>query len=111
MVNVIVFNETKINIPYSFPMHSLYRVTTNNNYNENELKLAHPLNEILYANKKEIITIKWTKEKERCLIYMEIPNFDLVLYEPRDRELKEKNMIALPPSRRRPQTSISSAMK
>ncbi len=42
---------------------------------------------------------------------MEIPSYDIVLYETRDRELKNRNMIVLPPSRRRPQTAISTMIK
>lgn len=99
-----------MNIPYNFPMHSLYRITILNDYDEEEeVKMIHQ--SVLQANKKQHLLIKWTKPKERCSVFMEIPSFDLVLYETKEKLLKERNYVCLPPSRRRPQTSISSAIK
>ena len=53
---------------------------------------------VLPNSKKEIFILKWNKDKEKCKIFLEIPEFDLLVYD--IKELKDKKFIDRPATRR-----------
>ena len=42
--------------------------------------------------------LKWNKEKEKCRIYLELPEYDILIYDIKD--FKKKDIIDRPPTRR-----------